>query len=126
MGTVGYVWFRYFVPSLWGNGPEAIVQTVGYAVIGALLMPPVRRWLSRVKDEIKDHVSGENAALHAKLDMAHEKMDHIIRYHPDIPDFHSATKVFDVTTELGVERIVKERRGPVRDARGRFVREVVE
>jgi hypothetical protein len=30
--------------------------------------------------------------LHAKLDTAHELMRHIIRYHPDIPDFPQGDK----------------------------------
>jgi hypothetical protein len=59
----GYVW-----PSLKGNGPEALVQTVLYAAIAYLFYPPFRAW-------IRGHVS----ALHAKL-------NHIILFHPDIPN----------------------------------------
>lgn len=55
------LWFNYFWPSLQGNGPEALMQTVVYGAAGFLLGVSSRR-------------------LHAKL-------DHIIKHHPDIPDF---------------------------------------
>lgn len=58
-------WFDYFWPSLKGNGPEAIVQTVVYAGVAALFIPAVRRLEKRI----------------------HAKLDHIIRHHPDIPPF---------------------------------------
>jgi hypothetical protein len=63
------LWYGYFWPSLKGNGPEAIVQTIVYAVIAYLFIPPFRRWMHE-----------ENVTLHAKL-------DHIIHHHPEIPEF---------------------------------------
>ena len=62
-------WLNYFWASLKGNGPEAIIQTIVYAGIAYAVYPPFRKWLM--------HETGE---LHAK-------MDHIIRHHPDIPDY---------------------------------------
>jgi ABC-type Fe3+ transport system permease subunit len=50
----------------------------------ALFYPPFKkaldRGLSRHTAVITSHVSAENDELHAKL-------DHIIKHHPDIPDF---------------------------------------
>lgn len=76
-----HLWFAYFVPSLWGNGPEALVQTVVYATAAVILIPPFRKW-----------VVGHFTKLHEKLDLAHEKMDHIIEHHPDIPPFEHKEK----------------------------------
>ena len=63
------LWFGYFWPSLQGNGPEALIQTVVYGAIAVLFVPPVRHWFEREHDKI------------------HAKMDHIIFHHPDIPPF---------------------------------------
>lgn len=70
------LWFSYFWPSLQGNGPEALIQTVVYGLIAMAVYPPLRKWSKRELEKV-----------HGKLDEAHEKMDHIIRYHPDIPPF---------------------------------------
>lgn len=69
MHTLYILWFGYFKPSLYGNGPEALVQTIAYAAVAMAVWPPARRWATR-----------ETAHLHAK-------MDHIIKHHPDIPVF---------------------------------------
>lgn len=58
------LWFGYFWPSLKGNGPEALVQTVVYAAAAVLLIPRVRRFLTR-------HIV---TPLHAKLDAHHQAM----------------------------------------------------
>ena len=81
MHEIVYLWIEYFWSSLKGNGPEALVQTAAYGVIAAVLVPAVRHFLHREFDKVKTHVSGENALIHAK-------MDHIIKHHPDIPDFN--------------------------------------
>ncbi len=54
-----HLWFGYFVPSLWGNGPEAVVQTFLYSAAAVLLIPPVRKWFT-----------GHMKKLHQKLDNA--------------------------------------------------------
>src|ERR1035437_517636 len=41
-----HIWFQYFWPSLMGNGPEALVQTVAYGLIAYLFIPPFRRWIN--------------------------------------------------------------------------------
>ena len=68
-------------------GPNLVASVVQWALIAivvALLYPPARRaiekFAQRHVESIKDHVSAEHAAVHAK-------MDHIIKFHPDIPDF---------------------------------------
>ena len=71
MHTLYILWFGYFKPSLYGNGPEALVQTVAYAAIALAIYPPLRKWLTREEREMR-----------AEL---HRKMDHIIFHHPDIP-----------------------------------------
>ena len=63
------LWFGYTWPSLKGNGPEAAAQTIIYAAAAYLLLPPIRTY-------IDSHVKS-----------IHAKMDHIIKHHPDIPDF---------------------------------------
>ena len=70
-----YMWFSYFWPSLKGNGPEAIVQTVTYAAIGYLVYPPFREW-------INSHFN----AVHARHDDVLDHLKHIIEHHPDIPE----------------------------------------
>jgi len=75
---VNYVWIDYFWASLKGNGPEALVQTVVYGAVAALFIPAVRRFEKR---------------LHAKLDLVHAKLDHVIEHHPDIPPFDPSAPV---------------------------------
>ena len=74
MNWMTNLWFNYFWPSLKGNGPEALVQTVAYAAVAVAVYPPLRKWATK-----------EERAMRAEL---HSKVDHIIKYHPDIPDFH--------------------------------------
>ena len=70
------LWFHYFVPSLWGNGPEALIEMAAVGIVGALIWPRVRH---AVETFVKRHLHSGNAELHRKL-------DHIIDKHPDIPD----------------------------------------
>lgn len=73
------VWFGYFLPSLLGNGPEALVQTIVYGAIALIFIPPVRRWMARHVDSIKAHITAEHDAVH-------EKLDHIIHHTKAIPN----------------------------------------
>jgi hypothetical protein len=70
----------------------SLVQWALVAIVVALLYPPARRAIERFAkyhvDSIKEHVSQEHAAVH-------DKMDHIIRHHPDIPDFVPREKTND-------------------------------
>ena len=68
------LWYGYVWPSLKGNGPEAVVQTVVYGVLAIILIPPVRRF-----------AKAEFEKVHARLDAAHSKLDLVIRHSPDIP-----------------------------------------
>jgi len=65
------LWFGYVWPSLKGNGPEALVQTVVYAAIALAVYPPLRKW---AKYEV--------GHLHAKV-------DHLVKHLPDVPKFDS-------------------------------------
>jgi hypothetical protein len=78
-------WFHYEWPSDQGNGPEAVSEMLAVAFSGSLLIPRVRRWWGRHIEDLKKHVSSENAALHDKLDRNIELSQHIIKHHPDIP-----------------------------------------
>ena len=69
------LWFNYSWPSDKGNGPEALQQTIIYFLIAALFIPVVRRFIQR-----------EFHKAHADI---HAKLDHIIKHHPDIPEFRS-------------------------------------
>ena len=51
------------------NVMATVVQWVILAIVMAIVYPPFRRW---VESEI-DHV--------------HQKLDHVIKHHPDIPEF---------------------------------------
>jgi hypothetical protein len=83
------MWFGYFWPSLQGNGPEALVQTVVYGAVAVVVWPPARkaieRFAKRHADDLKAHVEAEQGKLHAKL-------DHIISESPDIPPFNPEKK----------------------------------
>ena len=70
---INYLWINYFWSSLKGNGPEAGFQTVIYAAIAVVFIPAVRKFFKR-----------HFASVHAKLDEAHRKIDHVIA-HSDIP-----------------------------------------
>lgn len=85
-----HLWFTYGWPSDLGNGPEAIQQTVIYALIAVIVWPPARRavhrFADRKLDSVKAHVAAEHARAHeADLEL-HRKLDHIIRHSPHIPD----------------------------------------
>ena len=69
MNWLYVLYFGYLWPSLKGNGPEAIAQTIVYSVVALAVYPPLRHALKR-----------ETEHLHAKL-------DHVIKHHPDIPPF---------------------------------------
>lgn len=82
---MSHLWLGYFWPSLKGNGPEALVQTILYGLIALIFVPPVRRWAERHVHALKEHITAE----HAKV---HEKLDFVIKHHPDIPEFHPKEK----------------------------------
>ena len=80
---ISNLWFNYAWSSDKGNGPEAIQQTIIYAAIAVVLIPPIRkaieRFAKRHVDSIKAHAAAEHDALH-------EKLDHIIHHSGDIPN----------------------------------------
>lgn len=68
MNTFSQLWFNYFWPSLKGNGPEALVQTVVYGLIAIVFVPPIRRWFK------------------AHLESIHAKVDHLILHSSEVPN----------------------------------------
>jgi len=70
-------WFVWIYPSLRGNGPEAVVQTVLYAMIAVAVYPPLRHW-------------GERELKHV-----HAKLDHFAKHSPDIPPFDDRKHGFE-------------------------------
>ena len=56
---LNYLWINYFWSSDKGNGPEAIQQTVIYAVAAVIFIPPVRHFIKREFEKVHhkiDHV----------------------------------------------------------------------
>ena len=82
MTWIHHLWFTYFWPSLMGNGPEALVQTVAYGLIAYLFIPPFRRWINghfkaqketneRQHEERLRQAEVHQAATHALLKKHH-------------------------------------------------------
>ena len=84
MDWLNSLWDNTFWPSLNGNGPEALAQTLVYGLIAVALIPPIRRAIERFTKrhvaDLKQHITAEHAAVHAKL-------DHVIKHSKDIPDY---------------------------------------
>jgi hypothetical protein len=80
------LWFGYTWPSLKGNGPEALVQTIVYAGVAVILIPPVRKAIEKFA---KRHVNAIKAHVSAEHDALHEKIDHIIKHTAAIPNTHT-------------------------------------
>jgi len=92
MNWLHELWFSYFWPSLQGNGPEALVQTIVYGAIAVAIWPPAReaikRFTQRHANELKAHVVAEQSHLHAKLDHIILNSKSIPNKVPGIPDHH--------------------------------------
>ena len=82
------LWFGYFWPSLQGNGPEALVQTVVYGAIALIFVPPIRKFIQRHVESIKQHIEQENAHIHAKLNHVILNSKSIPNEVPGLPDKH--------------------------------------
>jgi predicted lipoprotein len=88
------LWFNYTWPSLKGNGPEAIVQTIVYAAAATLLIPPVRKWVVEHFKKLHARMDADKAELHNKVDTVlashdelHAKLDHLITHTKGVPVF---------------------------------------
>lgn len=56
---INYLWINYFWASDKGNGPEAIQQTIFYAIVALVLVPPARHFIKREFEKVHhkiDHV----------------------------------------------------------------------
>jgi hypothetical protein len=72
--SVHWTWFHYFVPSLWGNGPEAVVQTVLYSVAAVVFIPPIRHWFAGHIKSIHDKLDGHHEELLQQAESHHEEV----------------------------------------------------
>lgn len=70
MNWLHTLWFHYGWPSCQGNGPEAVIEILILAALGRLLWPVIKREIHSGEEE-----------LHRKLDLLHQKADHIIEHH---------------------------------------------
>ena len=61
------LWYGYAWPSLKGNGPEALVQTVVYGAIAYAIVPPFRKWVNGHFKRVQE----THDSIHAKLDAHH-------------------------------------------------------
>lgn len=103
-----HLWFGYFVPSLWGNGPEAVVQTVVYGGAAYLIVPRFRRFVNA-------HMRG----IHLKLNRQHEElMAQAERHHAErmAQAERHQRNLHEHLKNIGIKE------GPRRDANGRFVK----
>ena len=80
------LWFGYTWPSLQGNGPEALVQTIVYGLIALVFVPPIRKWFKREYDKVHAKIEQGHAELHAKLDHNARLSRHIIEHTKGIPN----------------------------------------
>lgn len=87
------LWFNYEVPSLYGNGPEAITELIIVGIISALLIPPIRRWIKSEFHKVHEKIDLGHKEIHERLDRSHERQDellrhvqHVIKHTKAIPD----------------------------------------
>lgn len=99
-----HVWYGYFVPSLWGNGPEAIFQTVLYGLIALAVVPPFRHWFER-------HIK----SIHEKLDHQHEEHLTLMAHHHKEAMALARKHHAEHLVALGSTK-------NMRDAKGRFIK----
>lgn len=85
------LWFNYAWTSDKGNGPEAIQQTIIYALVAVLVIPPVRRWFGRRFHDVHEKIDTVHATVRAHIERVeiehkrlHRKLDHIIDQSPNI------------------------------------------
>lgn len=70
-------WFVWIYPSLRGNGPEGLAQSLVYGMIAFAVYPPLRKWAKR-----------ETEHLHAKV-------DHLAKHLPGVPAFDDRKHGFE-------------------------------
>lgn len=66
-GPLHNLWFNYFWSSDKGNGPEALQQTVLYALIAAVLIPVVRHFIKREFEKVHKHFEDAHEEIHEHL-----------------------------------------------------------
>jgi len=85
MHWLHHLWFGYFVPSLWGNGPEALVQTVVYAALAVIFIPPVRHWFAGHFKGMKEHAEKlHEEALRLAEDHHKQHLDLVKAHHAEV------------------------------------------
>ena len=73
MHDIHQLWFSYFIPSLWGNGPEALVQTVVYGVAAWIFIPKVRKYVDNHVKSIHERLERHHAEAMAQADDHHQE-----------------------------------------------------
>jgi hypothetical protein len=85
------LWFNYGWSSDKGNGPEALQQTIVYAALALILIPPVRKFLQHefhkvhakieaVHETVKEH----HEEAKADREATHKMLHHVIASSPKI------------------------------------------
>jgi hypothetical protein len=68
------LWFGYTWPSLKGNGPEALVQTIVYGAVAIILIPPVRKFIKREFDKVHKTIKDGHDELHDHMHHLADKL----------------------------------------------------
>ena len=95
------LWFNYGWSSDKGNGPEAIQQTILYALAAVLLIPWVRRALARRLKKVEEAVKSVHDTIHLHHIEASTQRDelaehlHHLTHHLQLPKFEGATGASD-------------------------------
>lgn len=102
MHELNYIWINYFWASLKGNGPEAVVQTIVYALIAYTFIPPFRRFINGHFKATKELAQAHHDERMSQAESHHSAAIALARAH------HKA--------RMGGDKPV----APHRDATGRF------
>lgn len=114
-----HLWFGYFWPSLQGNGPEALVQTVVYGAIAYAIVPPFRKWVNGHFKRVQE----THDSIHAKLDAHHAEHIKLAKEHHaehmDLAIFHHAKQVGELADRLPKKAVGAKKVTPVRPRKGK-------
>ena len=71
-------------------GPNILASVVQWsvlAIVAVAVYPPLRRWVEGLFRSVHEKLDAHHTESNAQRDLLHEKLDHVIRHHPDIPEF---------------------------------------
>jgi uncharacterized membrane protein len=102
---LGNLWFNYAWSSDKGNGPEAIQQTIVYALLAVLIIPPVRKWFLAKFHRIHQKIDQGHAEIKEHLERNAALSRHIIKHHPDVSNTdHTGADILDPNWKPPTER----------------------